>query len=323
MTLFFRLHLFAVCNASDLIGFRHFHPLVYGFDIPYPHILAHTHMHKMVSRQTIRHGAHNIALSIYLYIYIFSSPIHSNRQWQQKSWAFNSLSLMACYVGTFVCAYGMPNLHHARITWAITHRFCFSVSPSSLVRVTPSNSVPIFCNWIDTRPFFQFFSHQTHVWWASNAHRQTHQSVQSKSIWKESMFIIIIIIKKSTKQALTGIWWCVQCMDAGQDHGNLLFVACRSCRLFSFTFNWTQATNSKWFFSNHEIRAIGIAGANKHYYADWKIHGIPFTLDFLLSHFFCAMIMGKKGNKCSSSLRIGENFMLHRFENSTRIFKMI
>lgn len=49
--------------------------------------------------------------------------VWSTKKEQKIIRTFNSLTLMVCWVDTFACAYGLPNLHHARFTYAIPSIF--------------------------------------------------------------------------------------------------------------------------------------------------------------------------------------------------------
>lgn len=85
--------------------------------------------------------------------------------------------------------------------------------------------VLVFCNWIDTQVFF---SPILQIW--TRLMKNGWKSVQwTHSWWKYEKH-------GSGYNVQHALGW------HGQKRGNLLFAACRSCRLFSFIFNWTQAT---------------------------------------------------------------------------------
>lgn len=90
---------------------------------------------------------------------------------------FISLSFMVCYADTLACAYGLPNLHHARLTWAITSIF---------LSLDVAFHFFSFCNWIDTRICCNSF-HTEHVWWQDRGKNRWKSFQWTRSvmeIWK-------------------------------------------------------------------------------------------------------------------------------------------
>lgn len=115
------------------------------------------------------------------------------------------------------------------------HRF-FVVAASAPIS---SFAGLLFCNWIDTAPLSNSF-HTEHVWWEDR--------------------------RRADKNPFNGhgSWWKYEKHEfLGQSNGNLLFAACRSFRLFSFIFNWTQATDSNDSLLEHQIEVLDPADANK------------------------------------------------------------